>query len=84
MTEHISQGANFLLHLERTVGGLDLFLPYMKDYVNTFNGSSITTDQWRAHLFHYYGNLPDGSQYLKKLGKVDWDEVSTGMIDVSG
>ncbi len=50
------QGANFLLHLERTVGGLDHFLPYMKDYVKTFNGYSITTEQWRQHLFHFFGN----------------------------
>lgn len=70
------KGSNFLLHLERTVGGLDHFLPYMKDYVKTFNGYSITTDQWRSHLFHYFGSQSDSAGYLKKLGKVDWDDVS--------
>ncbi len=67
------KGSNFLLHLERTVGGLDHFIPYMKDYVKTFNGTSITTDQWRSHLFHYFGRQADSASYLKKLGKVDWD-----------
>ncbi|KAL6301026.1 peptidase family M1-domain-containing protein [Sparassis latifolia] len=48
------KGANFLLHLERKLGGLDVFLPYVKDYVSTFMGKSITTDEWKAHLFAYF------------------------------
>lgn len=71
-----TQGSNFLLHLERTVGGLDHFLPYMKDYVKTFNGKSITTEQWRTHLFHFFENQSNGQEYLRALGKVDFDEVS--------
>ncbi|ORY35363.1 peptidase family M1-domain-containing protein [Naematelia encephala] len=67
------KGSNFLLYLERTVGGLEHFVPYMKDYDRTFSGTSITTDQWRAHLFHYFGSQPDGKEYLRKLGKVDWE-----------
>ena len=70
------QGSNFLLYLERTVGGLEHFLPYMKDYVKTFTNTSITTGQWRAHLFDYFGRQPNSAEYLKKLGQVDWDEVS--------
>ncbi|NXD32286.1 LKHA4 aminopeptidase, partial [Spelaeornis formosus] len=75
------KGSNFLLHLERTVGGLDHFLPYMKDYVRQFNGTSITTEQWRAHLFHFFGNQPDGQEYIRALGKVDWDEWLHGSGD---
>ena len=67
------KGSNFLLHLERTVGGLEHFLPYVKSYVATFNGRSITTEQWRTHLFHFFENQPNGSDYIRKLGKVDWD-----------
>ena len=48
----------------------------MKDYVRQFNGSSITTEQWRTHLFHFFTNQPNGQEYLRALGKVDWDEVS--------
>jgi hypothetical protein len=47
----------------------------MKDYVKTFTGYSITTEQWREHLFHYFGSLKHGSEYIRKLGKIDWDEV---------
>ncbi|KAL0249760.1 leukotriene A-4 hydrolase/aminopeptidase [Cryptococcus tetragattii IND107] len=68
------KGANFLYYLEQTVGGLEVFLPYMKDYVKTFEGYAITTEQWRAHLFHYFGSLKNGEEVVRKLGKVDWDE----------
>jgi leukotriene-A4 hydrolase len=70
------KGSNFLLHLERTVGGLDVFLPYVKEYVKTFSGTSITTDQWRSHLFDYFGKVKDSEEILKSLGKIDWDAVS--------
>ena len=69
------KGSNFLLHIERTVGGLDHFMPYIKDYVRTFDGYSISTDQWKAHLFHYFGSQRDGKKYLAKLETIDWDSV---------
>ncbi|KAI0344189.1 hypothetical protein BDW22DRAFT_1427828 [Trametopsis cervina] len=65
------KGANFLLHLEQTVGGLDVFLPYIRDYVNTFTGKSISTEQWKEHLFAYY-QKHDPSR-LKALNTVDFD-----------
>lgn len=64
-----------MLHIERLVGGLDVFIPYMKDYDRTFTGTSITTDQWRNHLFHYFGSQPNGEELVQKLGQLDWDEV---------
>lgn len=69
------KGSNFLLHLERTVGGLDVFMPYIKEYVKTYNGYSITTDQWRSHLFDYFGKVENSQEILKNLGKLDWDAV---------
>ncbi|ORX38697.1 peptidase family M1-domain-containing protein [Kockovaella imperatae] len=68
------KGSNFLLHLERTVGGLDIFLPYLRDYFKTFNHTSITTDQWKEHLFDYFGKQENGSEFQRKLGQVDFDE----------
>lgn len=32
--------------IERMLGGLDVFLPYIYDYVNTFTGKSITASAW--------------------------------------
>ncbi|KAG1746884.1 hypothetical protein EDB19DRAFT_1894105 [Suillus lakei] len=66
------KGANFLLHIERTLGGLDVFLPYMKDYVKTFMGKSITTEMWKEHLFAYYTRF-GGDDELGALESIDWD-----------
>lgn len=46
----------------------------MQDYVKTFTNRSITTEQWRQHLFDWYGKQENSEEYLKKLSKVDWDE----------
>lgn len=57
--------------VERTVGGLDIFLPYVRDYVNAFMGKSITTDQWKEHLYTYFEK-----HHLEKVGALDginWD-----------
>ena len=68
------KGANLLLHLERMVGGLDVFLPYVKSYFETFAGKSIGTDDWQSHLFEYFGKHKDASTIMPKLEKeVDWD-----------
>jgi leukotriene-A4 hydrolase len=65
------KGSNFLLYLERLLGGLDVFLPYARDYVNTFRGRSIRTDQWKTHLFEYF-EKHGGEDKLKLLNSVDW------------
>ncbi|KAJ7171572.1 peptidase family M1-domain-containing protein [Mycena crocata] len=66
------KGSNLILHLERTLGGLDVFLPYVKEYVNTFIGTSITTQQWKTHLYEYY-TKNGGPEKIKLLNSVDWD-----------
>ncbi|KAF8707740.1 Leukotriene A4 hydrolase, C-terminal, partial [Rhizoctonia solani] len=65
------KGSNFLLYLERLLGGLDVFLPYARDYVNTFRGRSIRTDEWKTHLFAYF-EKHGGEDKLKLLNSVDW------------
>ncbi|KAH8111425.1 peptidase family M1-domain-containing protein [Phellopilus nigrolimitatus] len=66
------KGANLILHLERILGGLDDFLPYVKDYVNTFMGRSISTDIWKEHLYDYWGKHGDRTK-IQTLDSVDWD-----------
>ncbi|KAI5118515.1 hypothetical protein M0805_007684 [Coniferiporia weirii] len=66
------KGANLLLHLERVLGGLDVFLPYVRDYVDTFMGKSINTDIWKAHLYDYWLKQ-GGAEKVKILDSVDWD-----------
>lgn len=68
------KGSNLLLLIERTVGGLDAMLPYMYDYVSTFRGRSISTADWRAHLFAYFAQQKGGKSIVADLeSKIDWD-----------
>ncbi|KAG6919450.1 hypothetical protein DXG01_005709 [Tephrocybe rancida] len=66
------KGANLILHLERKLGGLEVFLPYVKDYVRTFIGKSITTEQWKSHLYGYW-EKNGGPEKVQALDSVDWD-----------
>ena len=49
-----------------------MFLPYVRDYVDTFMGKSITTDQWKSHLFAYF-KAHGGEDKIRALESVDWD-----------
>jgi leukotriene-A4 hydrolase len=60
------------LHAEQTLGGLDVFLPYVKDYVNTYIGTSITTQQWKSHLYSYF-KKSGGAEKIALLDSVNWD-----------
>lgn len=64
------KGANFLLYLERVVGGLDVFAPYIKAYFETFAGQSISTQEWQEHLLAFFASNEKASAALRQ---VDWD-----------
>ena len=49
-----------------------MFLPYVKDYVKTFLGKSITTDEWKDHLYNYFREH-GGAEKIKALDSVDWN-----------
>ncbi|KAF7978977.1 hypothetical protein HWV62_44229 [Athelia sp. TMB] len=66
------KGSNFLLHIERVLGGLDVFLPYVREYVTIYTGKSITTDEWKAHLYRYF-EKSGGSEKIKALDSIDWN-----------
>ncbi|KAG8836286.1 hypothetical protein FRC17_007436 [Serendipita sp. 399] len=68
------KGANFLLYLvqERQLGGLDVFLKYAQDYVRTFDGKSIGTEEWKDHLYSYF-KANGGDEKIAILDKVDWN-----------
>lgn len=50
-----------------------MFLPYAYDYFKTFAGKSISTQDWKSHLFSYFGKHSNGQNIVDKLKKVDWD-----------
>lgn len=58
--------------LERKLGGLDVFLPYIYDYANTYTGRSITTDIWKEHLYGYF-RKNGGDEKIAALDSVDWN-----------
>ena len=60
---------------EQKLGGIDVFLPYIRDYVATFQGKSITTWDWKAHLYAYF-EKHGGRNKLDALNSVDWDVSS--------
>ncbi|KAI0809140.1 peptidase family M1-domain-containing protein [Irpex lacteus] len=64
------KGANFLLHLEAGRTGCVPSLYY--DYVNTFTGKSITTEQWKDHLFSFY--LKHNPSKVEVLNTIKFDE----------
>ncbi|KIJ45222.1 hypothetical protein M422DRAFT_59984 [Sphaerobolus stellatus SS14] len=64
------KGANLILHIERTLGGLNVFLPFIKEYVNTFTGKSISGDEWKAFLYDYYQR--NNPEKVKALDTIDW------------
>ncbi|KAF8060869.1 peptidase family M1-domain-containing protein [Lyophyllum atratum] len=66
------KGANLILHIERTLGGLDVLLPYVKEYVSTFIGKNVTTQEWKDHLYGYF-EKHGGPEKIKALDSVDWD-----------
>ncbi|KAH9836660.1 metalloprotease [Rhodofomes roseus] len=65
------KGSNLILHLEQTLGGLDVFLPYVYDYAATYLGKSITTTDWKSHLYAYYQK--HNKDKVKALDSIDWD-----------
>lgn len=52
-----------------------MFLKYIYDYVNTFMGKSITTFEWKDHLYEYFKKTY-GDEKVKVLDSIDWN-VST-------
>ena len=53
------------------LGGLDVFLPYVRSYVSTFMGKSINTDIWKDHLYEYWAKR--GSEKIKVLDSINWN-----------
>ncbi|EEB94219.1 hypothetical protein MPER_07004, partial [Moniliophthora perniciosa FA553] len=66
------KGGNLICNIERTLGGLEVFLPYIRDYVETFMGKSITTQQWKEHLYEYY-EKNGAEEKIKALDSIDWN-----------
>ncbi|GAA5957633.1 hypothetical protein JCM8115_001380 [Rhodotorula mucilaginosa] len=71
-----NKGANFLYYLEKLVGGVEVFNPYQKAYIQAFEGKSLTTQQWEEHFWSYWSQFPEKEQILRE--KVDWNAWFNG------
>uniref|UniRef100_A0A3B4AT63 Leukotriene A-4 hydrolase n=1 Tax=Periophthalmus magnuspinnatus TaxID=409849 RepID=A0A3B4AT63_9GOBI len=61
------KGFALLYHLEELMGGPEVFMEFVKSYIQMFAYSSVTTDQWKNYLFTYFKDKVD------ILNKVDWN-----------
>nr|XP_057925209.1 leukotriene A-4 hydrolase [Doryrhamphus excisus] len=61
------KGFALLYHLEELLGGPEVFMGFVKSYIQLFAYSSVTTDQWKDFLFSYFQDKVD------VLNKVDWN-----------
>lgn len=61
------KGFALLYHLEELLGGPEVFMGFVKSYIQRFAYSSVTTDDWKSYLFAYFRDKVD------VLNKVDWN-----------
>ncbi|KAL0962731.1 hypothetical protein UPYG_G00344570 [Umbra pygmaea] len=61
------KGFALLYHLEELMGGPEIFMGFVKSYIQRFAYSSVTTDEWKNYLFTYFKEKVD------ILNKVDWN-----------
>ncbi|XP_035257729.1 leukotriene A-4 hydrolase [Anguilla anguilla] len=68
------KGFALLYHLEELMGGPEVFMGFVKSYIQLFAYSSVTTEEWKSYLFTYFKDKVD------ILNKVDW----TGWMHTPG
>ncbi|XP_061662306.1 leukotriene A-4 hydrolase isoform X2 [Syngnathoides biaculeatus] len=61
------KGFALLYHLEELLGGPEVFMGFVKAYIQMFAYRSVTTDRWKDFLFAYFKDK------MEVLNKVDWN-----------
>ncbi|XP_060021065.1 leukotriene A-4 hydrolase isoform X2 [Lagenorhynchus albirostris] len=61
------KGFALLFYLEQLLGGPEVFLGFLKAYVEKFSYKSITTDDWKDFLYSHFKDKVD------ILNQVDWN-----------
>ncbi|KAH0616765.1 hypothetical protein JD844_028137 [Phrynosoma platyrhinos] len=61
------KGFALLLYLEQLLGGPDVFMGFLRRYIQQFAYKSITTEDWKNFLYSYFKDKVD------LLNKVDWN-----------
>ncbi|KAJ2081609.1 Leucyl aminopeptidase yscIV [Coemansia sp. RSA 988] len=66
------KGAHLLYYLENLLGGEAVFGPYMRSYINSHQGQSIGTLDWKEHLLQYFSE--NDCSKLALLNTIEWDK----------
>nr|XP_021511142.1 leukotriene A-4 hydrolase [Meriones unguiculatus] len=61
------KGFALLFYLEQLLGGPEVFLGFLKAYVENFSYKSVTTDDWKSFLYSHFKDKVD------LLNQVDWN-----------
>ncbi|XP_013906996.1 PREDICTED: leukotriene A-4 hydrolase [Thamnophis sirtalis] len=61
------KGFALLLHLEQLLGGPDVFIGFLRAYIQQFAYKSIVTEDWKNFLYSYFKDK------VNVLNKVDWN-----------
>ncbi|XP_045409150.1 leukotriene A-4 hydrolase isoform X2 [Lemur catta] len=61
------KGFALLFYLEQLLGGPEVFLGFLKAYVEKFSYKSVTTDDWKDFLYSHFKDKVD------ILNQVDWN-----------
>ncbi|XP_006914655.1 leukotriene A-4 hydrolase isoform X2 [Pteropus alecto] len=61
------KGFALLFYLEQLLGGPEVFLGFLKAYIEKFSYKSITTDDWKDFLYSHFKDKAD------ILNQVDWN-----------
>ncbi|XP_035735268.1 leukotriene A-4 hydrolase-like [Vespa mandarinia] len=61
------KGHTLLFYLEQLLGGSDVFEPFLKSYLSTYEYKSIVTNTWKEYLYKYFPNK------IELLDSVDWN-----------
>lgn len=61
------KGFALLFHLEELLGGPEVFMGFVKSYIQLFAYGSVTTEDWKKHLFAYF------KDQVEVLNQVDWN-----------
>uniref|UniRef100_A0A3P9IS18 Leukotriene A(4) hydrolase n=1 Tax=Oryzias latipes TaxID=8090 RepID=A0A3P9IS18_ORYLA len=61
------KGFALLYHLEELMGGPEVFMGFVKSYIQLYAYGSVTTDDWKNYLFTYFKDQAEA------LNRVDWN-----------
>lgn len=75
------KGFALLYYLQKLLGGPEVFEPYLKAYIANFAHKSITTEDWKKHLFAYFSDARNpgaGHAAIEKLNGLGWNAWMLG------